>query len=92
MLFEDMITKIDKSSTTDEIIKEETIEKENVETSVAAGRTFIDYMNEVNPETNKPYNIPMLSPGNPDYNFMYADIMRLKEVSPTVFNSLMNWE
>ena len=85
MLFEDIIKKARKNPV-----------HENTEVteinSNKPSKTLLERMNEVNPDTGLPYNIPMLSPGNPDYNYLYADIMRLKEESPETFNSLMKWE
>jgi hypothetical protein len=85
MLFEDMIK---KSNSVNNVTK---LNEENTSPNTVQ-KTQLERMNEVNPDTGLPYNIPMLSPGNPDYNYLYADIMRLKDESPETFNLLMKWE
>jgi hypothetical protein len=89
MLFEDMVKKSNSVNPVPEL-NEENISPETDTNTVQ--KTQLERMNEVNPDTGLPYNIPMLSPGNPDYNYLYADIMRLKDESPETFNLLMKWE
>ena len=55
-------------------------------------KSFAYYANIVDEETGKPYNIPMLNQGEPNYIAKYVDYMRFKEYDPTGFNKILNWE
>lgn len=88
MEFRDFISK--KADDTKMFIKEE-----NEETKVYVEKTkSIDeqYFNIVNPETGLRFDIPMVSPVDPNYFFQYIYYMKLRERSPETFQNILNWE
>lgn len=71
------------------------ITEENEETKVYVKKTkSIDeqYFNIVNPETGLRFDIPMVSPVDPNYFFQYIYYMKLRERSPETFQNILNWE
>lgn len=55
-------------------------------------KDFNYYANIVNPETGKPYIIPMLDYTDPEYVNKYVEYMKLKEEQPETFKKIMNWD
>jgi len=49
------------------------------------------YMDIIDPRSGKPYNIPLLNQGDPDYLADYAYYMQLKEQDPAAFAKILNW-
>lgn len=55
-------------------------------------KTIVDYLNTVDPDTNKPYDIPMLNVTDPDYAKKYVDFVKKIEFNPQLKQSLLNWD
>lgn len=50
------------------------------------------YYHIMNPATGMRYDIPMLSPLDPDYYFQYVHAMKIRETSPDTFKRIMSWD
>jgi hypothetical protein len=50
------------------------------------------YMDIIDPRNGKPYNIPLLTPSDPDYLADYVYFMKFKERDPVAFERILNWE
>ena len=48
--------------------------------------------NEVDPETGRPYDIPLLFPTDPLYRVKYISFMLLKRRAPDTFQAILNWQ
>ncbi len=53
---------------------------------------FIKLLKEVDPSTNKPYKIPMLTTADPFYSTKYVSYMEMRKYNPEGFNKILNWE
>lgn len=47
---------------------------------------------EVDPETNEPYDVPMLSIADPDYRRKYAAFVKTKQENPALAEAIMEWK
>jgi len=54
-------------------------------------KTYQYYLKQKDPITKERYNIPLLSPTDPEYENKYVDYMKLKEISPDIFDKILNW-
>jgi len=54
-------------------------------------KDYLYYANIVNPETEKPYIIPMLCLTDPDYTNKYVEYMKVLENQPDMFKKILNW-
>lgn len=50
------------------------------------------YFQILNPDTGLRFDIPLLSPVDPNYYFQYIYYMKLREQSPEAFQKTLNWE
>jgi len=50
------------------------------------------YLNTVNPDTQKPYIIPMLTIKSDNYYNKYVEYMILREYNPDLFNTIITWQ
>jgi len=50
------------------------------------------YLNMMNPQTGRRYDIPMLDSQAGDYYFKYIEFMKTKERSPETFDKILNWD
>jgi len=60
--------------------------------SPGTNKDYLYYANIVNPETDKPYIIPMLSLTDPDYTNKYVEYMKVLENQPDMFKKILNWD
>lgn len=49
------------------------------------------FYNMVDPVTGKRFDIPMLNTQDPNYYFKYIKFMKIKEISPNTFDTLLRW-
>jgi len=71
-------------------IKEIKEAQENQETQEVNDNAY--YFNMLNPDTGLRFDIPMLSPVDPNYFFQYIYYMKLRETSPDTFKKLLTWD
>ena len=50
------------------------------------------YYNMVDPRSGQKYDIPLLSPLNPEYYSSYIHFMKIKEGSPDTFEKVLSWD
>ncbi|WP_038250915.1 hypothetical protein [Ghiorsea bivora] len=50
------------------------------------------YYNMVNPQNGLRYDIPMLTPTDPDYFSKYVYFMKMKEQSEETFDKILRWD
>ena len=91
MKFNEFITKAKKSPrlTEDEIPNNQ---MHGTTADGSSGNKDNKYFEILNPDTGLRFDIPLLSPLDPDYYYNYIYYMKLRERSPETFNKLIGWE
>lgn len=55
-------------------------------------KTNSEYFDTFDPETGLRFDIPMVSPNDPDYFYTYIYYMKLRDRAPETFERILNWE
>lgn len=92
MSFRELINEFKNSNKTLELHEDEDINNKEYEEKESNQNDDSYYFNMVNPDTGKRYDIPMLSPIDPDYYYQYVNYMKIKETSPDTFEKILNWD